>query len=434
MTAAGGVLLALLATAPAAAKDIAIHAGRLLDVTGKVERGQSTILIHDDRITAVQDGFTAPAGAEVVDLSNATVLPGLIDVHVHIGGGEGQGSRFRDTYVNTAFYAAANALKKLNAGFTAVRNVGSSGGVDLALRDAVKKGLVPGPRVWASAEPLSPTGGHGDAGNELNPDLSLPHWRDGVVDGADEVIKAVRDHKKRGVDLIKIMPSGGVNSTGDDPQAQLMTNEEIKAAIDTAHSLGMKVAAHAHGTDAINNSVRLGVASIEHGTYANAETYRLMKEHGTYFVPTMANNATNAALAREHPERFNPGSAAKILEIAPLKEKMLHDAYAAGVKIAMGSDRVGDDPVRVDAREFYYMVKAGMTPMDAVLSATVNAADLIGSDKIGSIQPGRFADIIAVAGDPLKDVTELERVRFVMKGGVVYKPWTAVPAAGTTAP
>ncbi len=224
-----------------------------------------------------------------------------------------------------------------------------------------------------------------------------------------------------GVDLIKIMPSGGVLSIGDNPDEQLMADDEIKAVVDTAHSLGLKVAAHAHGKTAIDHAIALGVDSIEHGSYADAESYKLFKAHGTYLVPTLLVADTVVQIAKTHPEQLNPSSAQKALTVAPRLLKNLGDAYHSGVKIAFGTDQ-GLAPHGTNAREFALMVKAGMTPMDAIRAATSSAADLIGDTAdIGSVQPGRYADIVAVAGDPLADVTQLEHVQFVMKGGVVYK-------------
>jgi len=282
-----------------------------------------------------------------------------------------------------------------------------------------------------SLEPLGPSGGHSDPRNGIDPDWTDKNWGGSVVDGPVDVMKQVREHKRRGADLIKIMPSGGVLSIGDDPKAQLMTNEEIKAAIDTAHSLGMKVAAHAHGKQAIDNAVKLGVDSIEHGTYADAESYKLMIEHGTYLVPTLLVADQVNETARLHPEQLNPSSAKKALEVTPLMKGMFAGAYKAGVKIAFGTDTSDG----VNAHEFALMVGAGMSAEDAILTATHNAADLLGvSADAGSIQPGRYADLVAVKGDPLKDITLMERVDWVMKGGVVYKragvsvPQPAVPA------
>jgi imidazolonepropionase-like amidohydrolase len=268
---------------------------------------------------------------------------------------------------------------------------------------------------------LSPTGGHADPSNGLDPDLSHPHWGDMVVDSPFEARKAVRLLRKNGADLIKIMPSGGVLSIGDNPEEQLMDDDEIAAVVQEAHALGMKVAAHAHGKKAIDSAVRLGVDSIEHGSFADAQSYALMKAHGTYLVPTLLVAATVSELARTHPEQLPPSSAAKALQVAPRTLQNLHGAYAAGVKIAFGTDE-SFAPHGQNAREFALMVKAGMSPMDAIIAATGSAADLIGDTQdIGSVQAGRYADIVAVSGDPLKDITELERIQFVMKGGVVYK-------------
>ncbi|HKO19529.1 MAG TPA: amidohydrolase family protein, partial [Acidobacteriaceae bacterium] len=265
---------------------------------------------------------------------------------------------------------------------------------------------------------LGPTGGHSDPANGIDPMWTNKDWGGSVIDGPIEAMKQVREHKRRGADLIKIMPSGGVLSIGDDPKAQLMTNEEMKAAIDTAHSLGMKVAAHAHGKQAIDNAIKMGVDSIEHGTYADAESYKLFIEHGTYLVPTLLIAEQVNERARLHPESLKPSSVQKALEITPLMKSMFAGAYRAGVKIALGTDTSRGH----NAHEFALMVAVGMTPADAIMAATHNPAELLGvSATAGSIQPGRYADLIAVRGDPLKDITPMERVDWVMKGGVIYK-------------
>jgi imidazolonepropionase-like amidohydrolase len=409
------------------AGDVVVHAGHLIDAVGKAPRANVSILIHDDRIVSVTSGFTAPAGAVVVDLEQATVLPGLIDAHVHLTDpsvpGDPVAWSARHSPLDEVLLAVPAAEKTLAAGFTSVRNVAAHGGTDLALKHAVEEGSIHGPRMWVSLEPLGPTGGHSDAQNGLKSDLTDPDWRNAVVDGADEVRKQVRLHHRRGADLIKIMPSGGVLSEGDDPAVQLMTDEEIKAAIDTAHNLGMKVAAHAHGKAAIDTAARLGIDSIEHGSYADAESFRLMKAHGVYLVPTLlvAEAATEAA--RTHPERMRPSTAAKALEVSPHTLANLGLAYRTGVKIAFGTDTGGGPtPPGRNGHEFVLMVRAGMTPIDAIWAATANAADLLGAtDRIGSVQPGRYADLIAVSGDPLADISELERVKFVMQGGIVFK-------------
>jgi imidazolonepropionase-like amidohydrolase len=417
-------LLLCLSLLPAVAKDIVIHAGRLIDGVAGSPRTQVSILIKDDRITGVQPGFVTPPGAEIIDLSRATVLPGLIDTHKHMGSAArrpGRGAvieRGPRTNLDAVLSATVPARQILEEGFTAVRSVGAADGIDLALKHAVDSGVIPGPRMWVSLEPLSPAGGHGDPTNALDPNLPFDPLRlaRSVVTGPYEVTAVVRDHHKRGADLIKIMPSGGVLSTGDNPHLQLMTNEEIKAAIDAAHALGMKVAAHAQGKQAIDNTLRLGVDSIEHGTYADEQSFALFKEHGAYLVPTIV--VAMATFDRANAGDTSAEVAAKVREAVQFKDKMVAAAYKAGVKIAFGTD-VGPG---ADLREFGLLKKDGMTNMDVILSATRAAADLIGvSDQIGAIQEGRFADIVAVAGDPLTDITELERVQFVMKGGVVYK-------------
>ncbi len=418
-------LAIVLLAAPASAGDIVVHAGRLIDGVDKTPHTNVSILIHDDRIVGIEPGFASPAGAEIVDLSKSTVLPGLIDCHVHVTGQNDGGNPIAEavtrTQYDSAVRSAAYARNTLLAGFTSVRDVGATTGVVLALKRAIADGIVEGPRMWVSGTPLGPTGGHNDRRNGLDPDLTRPGITDNIVDSPEEGRRIVRRLRQEGVDLIKIMPSGGVLSIGDDPNKQLMADDEIAAVIQTAHSLGMKVAAHAHGKKAIDAAVRLGIDSIEHGSYADEESYKLMKEHGTYLVPTMLIAQSVVDLAKTHPEQLNPSSAAKALVIGPLIREMLHKAYESGVKIAFGTDQ-GLVPHGQNAREFALMVGAGMKPMDAIVAATGSAADLIGDTAdIGSVQQGRYADLVAVDGDPLADITILEHVQFVMKGGVVYK-------------
>ncbi|MBA2934122.1 amidohydrolase family protein [Sphingomonas sp. CGMCC 1.13654] len=429
-----GLALACALATTAQAADVAIHAGHLIDGTGGAPKSQVTILVHDDRIVSVTPGFTQPAGASVIDLSNATVLPGLIDCHVHITGQFDGGDPIREMVTETdydgIYKTPAYARATLEAGFTSVRDVGATTAVVVAMKKAIADGTIAGPRMWVAGAPLGPTGGHSDSHSGLDPALENPGWNEAIIDGADAAIRAVRQHRREGVDLIKIMPSGGVLSVGDDPNLQLMSDAEIKAVVDTAHALGLKVAAHIHGREAIDHAIALGVDSVEHGSYAGPESYPLFKAHGTYLVPTLLIAQRVYEIAKAHPEQLPPSSAAKALAVAPRLRENLGNAYRAGVKIAFGTDQ-GLVPHGENAGEFALMVQAGMTPMDAILAATRNAADLIGDSKdIGSVQPGRFADIVAVTGDPLRDVTELTRVQFVMKGGTVYKTSGKATGAG----
>ncbi|HEY0341531.1 MAG TPA: amidohydrolase family protein, partial [Steroidobacteraceae bacterium] len=302
------IALALGNASAVLAKDIVIHAGHLIDGVSKAPREHVSILIHDDRITGVQDGFVTAAGADVVDLSAATVLPGLIDCHDHVtsqaDGGNPVAESVTTSTLDEELRATLYARRTLDAGFTSIRNVAAFGGTDIALKRAINKGFVVGPRMWVSGEAISPTGGHGDLSNGLDPELTHSHWSDALVDSPSDARKAVRLLRKNGADLIKIMPSGGVLSIGDNPEEQLMDDDEIAAVVQAAHALGMKVAAHAHGKKAIDSAVRLGVDSIEHGSFADAQSYALMKAHGTYLVPTLLVAATVSELARTHPEQL----------------------------------------------------------------------------------------------------------------------------------
>jgi imidazolonepropionase-like amidohydrolase len=401
--------------------DVVIHTGRLIDGTSAQPRGRTTIRIKGDRIVSVADGWVDVPGAETLDLKAFTVMPGLIDMHTHITGEGTADSLIKAvtlTDTDAAIASTVYARKTLDAGFTTIRNLGADGGADVSLKRAIGLGLVPGPRIWTARNTLSITGGHGDMGG-LRPDLGHEStWMNGIVDSPEEAAKAVRYQHKYGADLIKFTATGGVLSIGDSGDAQQFSDAEMRAIVETAHLLGMKVAAHAHGKRGIEAAIRAGVDSIEHGTYSDDETFALFKKHGTYLVPTILAGKTVAELAAK-PGHFHPSVQAKAAKIGPLIQEMFQRAHAAGVKVAFGTDS-GVSTHGENAREFGYMVEAGMKPIDAILAATRNAADLLGaSDRIGSIQAGRFADIVAVAGDPLADISEMTRIRFVMKGGVV---------------
>lgn len=405
----------------APAKRILIRAGRLVDVRAGRVLSDQAILIEGDRIKEVgsaQVMASRAAGAEVIDLSNATVLPGLIDAHTHLTFNPDQigYASLGISVPREALYGARNARITLEAGFTTVRNVGARGYSDIALRDAIDAGDIPGPRIDASGPAIGVTGGHCDE-NLLAPQFN--YSSDGVADGVPAVMRKTREIIKYGASVIKICATGGVLSKGDSPGAEQFSDEEIRAIVAEAHRLGRKVAAHAHGASGIKQAVLAGVESIEHGSFINDEDIRLMKEHGTYLVPTLYLGDWFMANA----ERLNipPFIMAKARAVMPVARLNLSRAFKAGVKVAFGTD-AAVYPHGLNAHEFAVMVKLGLTAMQAIQSATVNGADLLGwSDRIGALEPGRFADIIAVSGDPTSDVSELERVRFVMKGGTVVK-------------
>jgi len=425
---AAGVAVALVWSMPAWAKDVVIHAGRMIEVESGQVREKVSIVIKDDRIVAIEPGYVAPAaGGEAIELTGQTVLPGLIDSHVHITQGWHKIDPIRLAVTRTSYQDAIAAVgfarNTLLAGFTSVRDAGADINVVVALKREIDDGTIPGPRLWVAGPALGPTGGHGDPANGLLPEFAeLPHWNSSLVDSPEQAREAVRRLHRQGADLIKLMPSGGVMSIGDDPSLQLMADDEIKAAVDAAHALGMKVAAHAHGKLAIDHALMLGVDSIEHGSYADAGSYKLFRQTGAYLVPTMLVGMKVYERAKTHPEQLNPSTAEKALVIGPLLQKNLHDAYGAGVKIAFGTDTFGLSDHGENAQEFALMTGAGMSAIDAIRAATLNAADLLGaSNDVGSLRPGHYADVIAVSGDPLGDVRVLEHVDFVMKGGVVIK-------------
>jgi imidazolonepropionase-like amidohydrolase len=416
------VVLAALACqiiAQQASRSVVLHAGHALDVkTGKLLADQ-TFVIEDGKIVSAgaSSEMKVPADAVRIDLPNATVLPGLIDAHTHLTMDPKFGYEELGVSVpRETLTGAKNARVTLQAGFTTVRNVGASGFSDVALRDAINAGDVPGPRILASGPPLGITGGHCD--NNLLPS-EYHATAEGVADGIAAVQHKVRENIKYGSDLIKICATGGVLSKGDDPQASQYTLEEMKAIVADAHRLGRKVAAHAHGAQGILWASEAGVDSIEHGSYIDDAAIAEMKKNGTYLVPTLY--LGDWFLENAEKNHVPDFYLAKAKAVMPIARKNIAHAFASGVKVAFGTDSAVY-PHGLNAHEFAVMVKLGLTPLQAIQAATVNAADLLGwPGKVGSLAPGAWADIVAVDGDPLKDVTTLEHVKFVMKGGEVVK-------------
>jgi imidazolonepropionase-like amidohydrolase len=398
---------------------IAIRAGRLIDGRGGPPVANAIILINGDRITAVGPGLAIPAGARVIDLSRYTVLPGLIDAHTHVTTQpkDYYEDLFRRSPIDVAITAHVYAKRTLEAGFTTIRDVGSREFIDVALRNAINRGDVPGPRIQAATLAVGSTGGHNDVSG-FSPYIKFDSFS-GVADGIDDIRKLVRLEVKNGADVIKMIASAGVLSEEESVGAPQYSQEEMNAVVEEAAMWGRKVAAHAHGTEAIKRAIKAGVASVEHASFIDEEGLQLAKSRGTYLVMDIYNDDYILA------EYKRMGYPQKILDkearVGRTQRENFRRAVQAGVKLAFGTD-AGVYPHGWNGKQFAKEVEFGLTPMQAIQTATVNAADLLGwSDRVGSVQPGRFADIIAVSGDPLTDVRELERVAFVMKGGVVYK-------------
>lgn len=419
-----------LASTPLAAQTVqpvtVIHAGQLLDKPGSAPRGPSTIVIRDGKVAEVMAGFQAgPAGATVIDLKDKFVLPGLIDSHVHLdsdaGGNAALIESITDSPARAAFRAAGNAKKTLMAGFTTVRNLGDGSGATLALRDAVAAGELPGPRIVDAGRSISTTSGHMDATLSVAEDLHSAIGQENLCDGVESCRQAIRKQIRRGVDVIKIATTGGVNSRIGAGLGRQLFDDEVKALVDTAHLYGKKVAVHAHGDDGVNAALAAGADSIEHGTMLTDESIKLFKSAGAYYVPTLS--TVNGYLERlaANPAAYPPDVLAKVQWRIGVTGKSLAKAYPAGVKIAFGTD-AGVSKHGRNADEFELMVKHGMPASAAIQAATMNAATLLGVDKeVGSLEPGKAADIIAVAGDPTADVTVLKSVKFVMKDGRLFK-------------
>ncbi|NHZ99931.1 amidohydrolase family protein [Massilia sp. CCM 8734] len=424
----------LLACGSAQAATQTVDCGRLLDVKTGAWREKVSIVVEDGAIKSV--GPMSPAAnadanptAGHINLSAHSCLPGLIDMHVHLTGEtQKQADALRDAIsLNPADHAYRSVIfaeRTLKAGFTTVRDLGASDGLNVSLKRAIAAGSIPGPRMFTSGKSIATTGGHADPSNNFSQRLShalgTPGPNEGVVNSAEGAREAVRARYKEGADLIKVTATGGVLSQARNGQNAQYTEDELRAIVSTAKDYGFRVAAHAHGTEGIKRALRAGIDSIEHGTIMDDDTIALFKKHGAWYVPTMSAGRYVADKARD-PDYYSPLVRPKAAAIGPQIQATFARAYKAGVKIAFGTD-AGVFPHGENAKEFAYMVEAGMPPLEAIRAATLNAAALLDqSTRLGSVEAGYAADIIAVAGDPLRDIALLQQVRFVMKDGVVYK-------------
>jgi len=414
--------LALIVTAAVLAATTFVQVGRLLadPASGRVLRDK-TLVIRGNQVVEIRDGFVGEG--QVVDLRGAFVLPGLIDSHVHLTSQQNPNGRLEEVTQSTATQAmvgARYARRTLNAGFTTVADLGASNEAIFALREAVKRGDVPGPRIIAAGSAVSVHGGHGDT-NGYREDIMHVLSPESVCSGAEDCMRAVRLQVRSGADIIKITATGGVLSNTAAGLAQQFSEDELAAIVASAHRMGRQVTAHAHGVDGINAFLKAGGDSIEHGTYLDDESMRLFKAHNAWLVPTLMAGDYVARVAASPDNFFTPAQTAKALEAGPKMLDMARRAHAGGVRIAFGTD-TGVSAHGDNAQEFALLVRAGLTPLEAIQAATVGAAEHLKiSNEAGRLAPGMPADLIAVSGDPLSDVTELERVRFVMKGGQVFR-------------
>jgi imidazolonepropionase-like amidohydrolase len=409
-----------------APKRIAVRAGRLIDGKGGAPISNAVLLIEDGKITAAGSGIAIPRDMRVIDLSGATVLPGFIDAHTHVTTQPANyyDDLFRRSPIDEAITAHVYAKRTLEAGFTSIRDVGSREFIDVALRNAIDRGDVPGPRIQAATLAVGSTGGHNDV-TGFSPYLKWSNFS-GVADGVDDLRKLIRFEVKNGADVIKLIAGAGVLSEEESVGAPQFSQEEMNVVVQEAGMWGKKVAAHAHGAEAIKRAIRAGVASVEHASLIDDEGIRMAKERGTYLVMDIYNDDYILS------EYKRLGYPQKILDkerlVGRTQRENFRKAAQAGAKLAYGTDS-GVYPHGWNGKQFAKMVEWGLTPMQAIQTATVNAADLLGwSDRVGELTAGHYADLVAVTGDPLKDITELERVRFVMKGGTVYKD--ELPRAG----
>jgi imidazolonepropionase-like amidohydrolase len=402
-----------------------VHAGSLIDGISERSRSEVTVVVDGDRITEVSAGYLEPGpDDDVIDLTKHTVLPGLMDMHTHLSTQLSPATyleRYELSAAEVAFRAAKYARLTLMAGFTTIRDLGDRFNVTVALRKAIERSDVIGPRIFTAAKSIATTGGHADPTNSWGPHLAMdPGPQEGVVNGVADARKAVRQRYKDGADLIKITATGGVLSVAKSGLNPQFAEDEIRAIVDMARDYGFHVAAHAHGAEGMKRAVRAGVATIEHGTFMDAETMELMKKNGTFLVPTISAGiwvAAKAEIDDYFPDLVRPKAAA----IGPTIQATFAEAYRAGVPILFGTD-TGVSPHGENAKEFVYMVEAGMPAMEAIQSATSRPAAFLGVDgDLGSVEAGKLADLIAVAGDPLRDVAALQAVAFVMKAGVIHK-------------